>query len=163
MDATSIGVKAQNAGNIVASRPVATIVREALLVELRKNSHLVVSDEPDMVLAAAVEEFRLDEVVSYASTRYVGRVVIAVTIVGRRSGDILLAKRYVGIKRREVEKSSDDARRETMDAALARTMHDLATDPELAKALVDVRTAELLDMCAWHGWMPGLEASPRIA
>jgi hypothetical protein len=28
-----------------------------------------------------------------------------------------------------------------MDAALARTMRDLATDPELAKALATVRTA----------------------
>ena len=30
---------------------------------------------------------------------------------------------------------ADEARRETMDAALARAMHDLATDPELAKVL----------------------------
>jgi hypothetical protein len=28
-----------------------------------------------------------------------------------------------------------------MDGALARTMHDLATDPELAKVLASVRTA----------------------
>ena len=31
-----------------------------------------------------------------------------------------------------------------LDAALARTMHDLATDPELAKALASVRTAATL-------------------
>ena len=41
----------------------------------------------------------------------------------------------------EIDKASEDARRETMDAALARTMHDLATDPELAKALASVQSA----------------------
>ena len=108
--------------------------------QLRKNGHAVLSDGRDLVLAAAVEEFRLDEVRGYASTHYVGRVVIALNLVDGRSGAMLLTRRYVGIKRREVEKASDDARRETMDTALARTMHDLAMDPELAKA--GVRPAE---------------------
>ena len=138
---TTIGVKPKNTGAIVTSRPVTDLVREALVLELSKNGHLVVSNERDVILAAMVEDFRLDEVAGYASTRYVGRVVISLNIVDGRSGDILLTRRYLGIKRREIDKPSDDARRETMDAALARTMHDLATDPELAKALASVRTA----------------------
>lgn len=141
MDTTRIGVKPKNTGDIVTSRPVADLVREALVLELSKNGHSVVSNGRDVVMAAAVEDFRLDEVEGYASTRFVGRVVIALNMVDERSGEILLARRYVGIKRREVDTPSDDARRETMDAALARTMHDLATDPELAKVLASVRTA----------------------
>ena len=141
MDTTRIGVKPKNAGDIVTSRPVADLVREALVLELTKNGHSVVSDGRDVVLAATVEDFRLDEVAGYASTRYVGRVVIALNIVDGRSGDILMTKRYVGIKRREIDKASDDAMRETMDGSISRTMHDLATDPELAKALASVRTA----------------------
>jgi hypothetical protein len=100
-----------------------------------------VASARDVVLAATVEDFRLDEVSGYASTRYVGRVVIALNIVDGQSGEILLASRYVGITRRQIDKASEDAMRETMDAALARTMHDLATDPELARALAGVRTA----------------------
>jgi len=138
---TRVGVKPKNTGAIVTSRPVADLVREALVLELSKNGHLVVSNERDVVLAAMVEDFRLDEVAGYASTRYVGRVVISLNILDGRSGDILLTRRYLGIKRRDIDKPSDDARRETMDAALARTMHDLATDLELAKALASVRTA----------------------
>ena len=57
------------------------------------------------------------------------------------SGEILLTRRYVGIKRRQIDKDSEDARPETMNAALARTMHDLATDPELAKALTRAQAA----------------------
>ena len=141
MDTTRIGVKLKNAGDIVTSRPVTDLVREALVLELTKNGHSVVSNGRDVVLAATVEDFRLDEVSGYASTRYVGRVVIALNIVDGQSGEILLASRYVGITRRQIDKASEDAMRETMDAALARTMHDLATDPELARALAGVRTA----------------------
>ena len=141
MDTTRIGVKPKNAGDIVTSRPVADLVREALVLELTKNGHSVVSNGRDVVLSATVEDFRLDEVAGYASTRYIGRVVIALNMVDERSGDILLTKRYVGIKRRDIDKASDDAMRETMDAALARTMHDLATDPELAKVLAGVQTS----------------------
>ena len=141
MDTTRIGVKLKNAGDIVTSRPVADLVREALVLELSKNGHSVVSNGREVVLAATVEDFRIDEVAGYASTRYVGRVVIALNVVDARSGEILLTRRYVGIKRRDIDKVSEDARRETMDAALARTMHDLATDPELARALASVRTA----------------------
>ena len=104
---------------------MADLVRDALVLELGKNGHPVVPSERDVVLAATVEDFRLDEVAAYASTRYVGRVVIALDVVDGRSGEILLTRRYVGIKRRDIDKVSDDARRETMDAALARTMHVL--------------------------------------
>ena len=141
MDTTRIGVKLKNAGDIVTRRPVADLVREALVLELSKNGHSVVSNGRDVILAATVEDFRLDEVSGYASTRYVGRVVIALNIVDGRSGENLLTRQYVGITRRQVDKASEDAMRETMDAALARTMHDLATDPELVRALASVRTA----------------------
>ena len=133
MNTTRIGVKPRDEGDIVTSRPVADLVREALVLELTKNGHMVAPTERDVVLEAAVEDFWLDEVTGYASTRYVGRVVIALNIIDERSHDILLTRRYVGIKRRDFDKASEDARRETMDAALARTMHDLATDPEARK------------------------------
>jgi hypothetical protein len=141
MDTRRIGIKPKNGGDIVTRRPVVDIVREALVVELGKNGHSVLSEGRDVVLAAAVEEFRLDEVESYGSTHCVGRVVLALSIVDGRTGETLLTKRYVGIKRRDVDKASEDSWRETMDVALARVMHDLATDPELARALASVRSA----------------------
>ena len=48
-----------------------------------------------------------------------------------RTGETLLTRRYIGMKRQQVDKPSDAARRETMEAALARTMHDLAMDAAL--------------------------------
>ncbi len=106
MDTARIGSKPKDGGAIVTSRPVTEIVGEALALEIRKNGHAVVSDKKDVILAGAVEEFRLDVVAGYSSTQYVGRVG-----------------------------------RDVMDIALARSMHDLATDPELAAALTRLLTA----------------------
>ena len=141
MDTARIGSKPKDGGDIVTSRPVTEIVGEAIALEIRKNGHAVVSDKTDVVLAAAVEEFRLDVVAGYSSTQYVGRVVLAVTLGDKRGGDPLLSRRYVGISRRQIDKASDNDWRDVMDVALSRAMHDLATDPELAAVLTRLLTA----------------------
>jgi len=141
LDTTRIGTRPKDGGDIVTKRPVAEIVGDALALEIRRNGHAVVSDKKDVVLAGAVEEFRLDVVAGYSSTQYVGRVVIAVTLSDGRSGDQLLTRRYVGISRRQVDKASEIGWRDLMDVALARSMHDLATDPELAAVLTRLYTA----------------------
>jgi len=141
LDTTRIGTRPKDGGDIVTKRPVAEIVGDALALEIRRNGHAVVSDKKDVGLAGAVEEFRLDVVAGYSSTQYVGRVVIAVTLSDGRSGDQLLTRRYVGISRRQVDKDSEIGWRDMMDVALARSMHDLATDPELAAVLTRLYTA----------------------
>ena len=140
METAHVGTKPKGGGDIVTSRPVADIVQEALVIEVSKNRHAVVSDRPDVVLTAFVEAFWLDVVDGYSSLHYVGKVVIALTVAVGRTGDTLVTRRYVGIKRREVDKPDESQWREIMDTALARIMHDLATDPDLAAALARVTT-----------------------
>ena len=127
-----IGVELPKGKPIVTARPVVDIVREALVVELTKNGHEVVAGAGDVVVAADVEEFWLDAVGRAASTQYVGRVAIAVVITDGQTGAPLMTRRYVGLRRRTGEADSKDTWREIMDTALARTIHDVATDPDLA-------------------------------
>ena len=129
---SQIGSKPKDGKPIVTARPVPDIIRDALVVELRKNGHEVVAGPGDAVVAVDVEEFWLDAVGRSATTQYVGRVAIALVIADGRTGDRLLRRRYVGITRRTGDADSKDTRRETMDTALARTIHDVATDPDLA-------------------------------
>jgi hypothetical protein len=144
---TRIGVDPDTRKDIVTSRPVADIVRDALAVELTKNGHSVVSgDKPDLVVSADVVDFRLDHIVGYSSTQYVGKVAIALAVSDSRIGQRLLSRRYVGIKRRLADADAkrderEGVQREVMDAALARTLHDAATDPELVRALVRLSAA----------------------
>jgi uncharacterized lipoprotein YajG len=126
-----IGVELPKGKPIVTARPVPDIVRDALVVELTKNGHEVVQGTGDVVVAAGVEEFWLDAVGRAASTHYVGRVAIAVVLTDGRTGEPLLTRRYVGLRRRTGEADSKDTWREIMDTALARTIHDVATDPDL--------------------------------
>jgi hypothetical protein len=138
-DTKRIGIREGN--DVVTRRPVRDIVGEALVLELRKNGHTVTADRRDVVLAGAVEEFRLDAIDGYSSIQYVGRVVLGVTLADPRSGETLLIRRYVGISRRVVDKDADNGWRDVMDVALARTMHDFATDPELASVMARRLTA----------------------
>lgn len=122
--------------DLVTSRPVVDVVRDALLVELEANGLTPSSDEPAaLLLAAAVEDFWLDVVGGYSALQYLGRVAIAVTVSDGRTGTTLISRRYMGIKRARVDEASDDAARAVLDQALARTIHDLATDPALIAAL----------------------------
>ena len=134
-DQSRLGPSPEDGKPIVTSRPVTDIVREALVVELRKNGHEVVADAGDVVVAADVEEFSLGAIERSADTRYLGRVAIAVVLVDGRTGDRLLTRRYVGITRRTADAESKEAWREVMDTARVRAIHDFATDPELASTV----------------------------
>ena len=131
-DTDRIGATPDDRKAIVTARPVAEIVREALVLEVAKNGHQVVPGPGDVVLAADVEEFWLDTVGRSDKTQYVGRVAIAVAVADGQTGDRLWSRRYVGIRRQTAEADSKKAWREVMDTALARAIRDVATDPDLA-------------------------------
>jgi hypothetical protein len=137
-DALRIGSAPKGGKDIVTSRPVPEIVHDALVTEIGKNGHAVVTVDTDAVLAAEVDEFWLDIIPGYPDTHYVGKVVIALAVVNGRTGERLLARRYIGIRRQLGGPDSPDAPREVMDTALARTIRDLATDQELVVALARV-------------------------
>jgi hypothetical protein len=134
-DKDRIGASPKDGKAIVTERPVADIVRDALVLEVAKNGHQVVAAAADVVVAADVEEFWLDAVGRSPSTQYVGRVAIAVIITDGQTGDRLWNRRYVGIRRRTAEADSKTAWREVMEVALARTIRDVATDPDLALSI----------------------------
>lgn len=131
-DKNRIGASPEDGKSIVTARPVADIVRDALVREVEKNGHQVVAGPGDVIVAADVEEFWLDAVGRSASTQYVGRIAIAVAIADGQTGDRLLSRRYVGIRRHTGKADSQQTWREVMDMALARTIRDVATDPDLA-------------------------------
>jgi hypothetical protein len=126
LERARIGAEPKSQDAIVARRPVE---------EIAKNGHSVVTDTADIVLAVDVEEFWIDAASRQGTTQYVGRVALALRVVDAHTGDRRLTRRYVGIKRRLAETDAVDVWREIMDAALARTLRDIATDPELVAAL----------------------------
>jgi uncharacterized lipoprotein YajG len=142
VDPTRIGTSPATGKPIVTVRPVTEVVREALAVELGKNGHAVVAEAPNVVVSPTIEEFWLDVVVGRSTTQYVGKVAIALAVTDGNTGDTLLERRYVGTRRLAAEASAASERdeREVMDTALARAMHELATDAELAGALAGRRT-----------------------
>jgi uncharacterized lipoprotein YajG len=141
LDPKRIGIGPKNA-DIVTSRPVADIMREALGVELSENGHAGGSEGGDVIVATEVEEFWLDVVSGHSKVQYTGRVAIALAVTDGRTGHSLFARRYTGIRRREADEVSGDAARDVMNDALARTMRDLATDPDFVAALAGPRASD---------------------
>jgi uncharacterized lipoprotein YajG len=134
LDTSRIGSLSNDGRGIVTRRPVSDIVRDALAVEVSRNGHAVLPDAQDVVLAAEVEEFWLDVVVGRSHAQYVGKVVLALAVVDGRNGETLFTRHYAGTKRREADADAKNVAREVMDAALARTLHDFATDPKAVAA-----------------------------
>jgi uncharacterized lipoprotein YajG len=120
---------------LVTRRPVADIVRDALVGEMTKAGYSVVSERWEVTVLVEVEEFWIDVVSGYKTTLYVGRIVLALAVVDGPSGEKVLARRYVGISRREANEGPKKAGRDALDVALARTMHDVAMDPTVRAAL----------------------------
>jgi hypothetical protein len=135
VDGSRIGSWPKDDGAIVTPRPVAAIIRDAIVTELTRNGHRVVSETPDLSLAAAVEAFSLETTRIYPGRQYLGRVVLVVTVTDARDGSALLTRRFIGIRRRLVDETSEQAALDVMNAALARAMRDLATDPDLVAVL----------------------------
>ena len=135
MDQTRIGAEPKSGDAITTTRAVAETVREALVVELTKNGHDVVSGDGEVRLVASVEDFWLDTAGRDGSTHYVGRVALAVAVRDERTGATLLTRRYAGLKRRVEKPDARDAWREVMDTALARMLRDIATDAEFVAAV----------------------------
>ena len=134
-DPMHIGIQADEKKKpVVTSRPVTDIVHDALVAELQRNGHAVTPDHPELVIAADVEEFSFDVVVGRSTAQYVGKAALALAVTDRQSGKTVFARRYIGLKRQTADLEAKHAVRDVMDAALARAMHDLATDGELAQA-----------------------------
>jgi len=134
-DTSRIGSRPDDGKPIVSARPVTDVVRDALVLELGRNGHEVVRGRGDAIVAADIEDFSLDAVPAGATTRFVGRVALALILADGQTGERMLVRRYVGIRRRTAEADARDAWREVMDTALTRAIHDLATDPDLVAAL----------------------------
>src|SRR4029453_7402806 len=128
-----MGATADN-GASSRGRPVRDIVRDALTVEVSRNGHAVLPDAQDVVLVAEAGEFWLHVVVGRSHAQYVGKVVLALAVVDGRNGETLFTRHYAGTKRREADADAKNVAREVMDAALARTLHDFATDPKAVAA-----------------------------
>jgi uncharacterized lipoprotein YajG len=135
LDDTRVGSASKNGEAMVSRRPVADIVRDALAVELTRAGYSMVAERGDVVLAPEVEEFWIDVVSGYKTTLYVGRVVIALAVIDGASGERVLARRYVAISRREGDEDPKRVARDALEVALARALHDLATDPTIPAAL----------------------------
>ena len=134
-DQARIGAEPKSGDAITTTRAVAEAVREALVVELTRNGHVVVAGDADIRIVADVEDFWLEAIGRDGTTQYVGRVALALAVRDDRTAATLFTRRYAGIRRHSGASDARETWREVMDTALARTLRDIATDAEFVAAV----------------------------
>jgi uncharacterized lipoprotein YajG len=137
-DTARIGYKRngfnQQTADILSGRPVSEVIRDALIVELKKNGHLFEPSERDLRLAVDVTDFWFDLRVGMWTIEYLGTAGIALTVNDGRNGATLLSQRYQSSHREERAAGYEGTWEAVMNAALERMMRDVATDPRLVEA-----------------------------
>ena len=136
-DVARIGYKkngfGQKTADILPSRPVAEIVRDAIAAELAKNGHRAAA-APALALSGDVTEFWFDLSVGAFTIEYTGRVGATVNIRDPSGGPVL-TKRYQGVQVEKRMAGYEGAWTEVMNTALSKMVREISTDPELADAL----------------------------
>ncbi|SRR6266849_3835480 len=137
-DTARIGYKRngfnQKTADILCSRPVPDVVRDALAIELKKNGHLLEPGERDLGFTVDVNEFWFDLQVGMWTIEYLGTTAITLTVNDGRTGATLLSQRYQSNHREERAAGYEGTWEAVMNAALERLMRDVATDPKLVEA-----------------------------
>jgi len=123
----------QKMADIVTSRPVPDVVRDALATELKTNGHLIAAGDRDLAFAVDVNEFWFDLQVGMWTIEHLGTTGVTLTVNDVRTGAVLLNQRYQGNHRAERAAGYEGTWEEVMNAALERMMRDIATDPKLVE------------------------------
>lgn len=137
-ETTTIGYQrnalGHNVGDIVTSKPVPDIVREALIAEFKKNGHEITTGERDFVLSGDVTTFWFEWQYTFLADQFSGASAITLNVVDGRTGTTLLTRSYQG----HTEKSMlgrDPTWERAMNEALQRMVRDVSTDLQLIRVL----------------------------
>jgi uncharacterized lipoprotein YajG len=123
------------AADILTVRPVATIVRDAIVTEFTASGHRA-GDDADLIVSGAITTFWFDWASHSTSLELTGTVAADLTISDAASGRPLVRRAYRG---RYSETSlvgvAEPTWQRVMNIALQRMVRDVAADPGLLTAL----------------------------
>ena len=125
----------QKTADIVTSKPVPDIVKEALTAELKKNGHDVTTTERDLVLSGDITTFWFELQVNFATVEFFGTSAITLNVVDGRTGTTLLTRNYQGHYTEKSMGGLDATWERVMNEALQRMVREVSTDLQLIRVL----------------------------
>lgn len=125
----------QKTADIVTTKPVPDIVKEALTAELKKNGHDVTTAERDLVLSGDITTFWFELQVNFATIEFFGTSAITLNVVDGRTGTTLLTRNYQGHYTEKSMGGLDATWERVMNEALQRMVREVSTDLQLIRVL----------------------------
>lgn len=125
----------QKTADIVTTKPVPDIVKEALTAEFKKNGHDVATAERDLVLSGDITTFWFELQVNFATIEFFGTSAITLNVVDGRTGTTLLTRNYQGHYTEKSMGGLDATWERVMNEALQRMVREASTDLQLIRVL----------------------------
>jgi uncharacterized lipoprotein YajG len=131
----------QKTADIVTTKPVPEIVREALATEFRKNGHDVTSAERDLVVSGEITTFWFEFQINFWTVEFFGTSAVTLNLVDGRTGATLLTRNYQGHYTEKSGGGLDATWERVMNEALQRMVREVSSDLQLIRVLQAEREA----------------------
>lgn len=124
-----------NMGDIITTRPVAELVREAIAITLEKNGHIVTNEKKNLKISGTIETFWFESQVNAFTLEFMGTIAVDLTLEDSQTNNSLFSRRYSGYHNAEFYMGHHKEMTQVMNSALENLTTQIATDTQLIEAL----------------------------
>jgi hypothetical protein len=121
--------------DIVTTKPVPEIVKDALTAEFRKNGHEVTTANRDLVISGDITTFWFEFQVNFFTVEFFGTSAVKLNVVDGKTGKTLLTRDYQGHYTEKSGGGLDGTWERVMNEALQRMVREISTDLQLIRVL----------------------------
>jgi len=125
-----------NTANVLTTRPVPEVVRDAVVAALSKNGHTIVTgDQKSISLSGSIERFWFESQVNFWTIEFMGTIDVELVIQDGRTGQQLFSKRYTGHHNAKMPGGYHKEMADVMNRTLENLVNQISGDPKLIETL----------------------------
>ena len=125
----------QKTADILTTKPVPDIIRDALATEFKRNGHDIGASDRDVVLSGEISTFWFEAQINFATVEFFGTSAIVLNVVDGKTGTTLLTRSYQGHYTEKSMGGLEATWERVMNEALQRMVREVSTDNRLVQAL----------------------------
>lgn len=125
----------RNCADIATTSPVSDIIRDGIVVMLKKNGHMVTDDKVDIIVSGVVERFWFESQMNLLTIEFMGTADLNLEFKDALTGKILLSKRYSGYHNEELLSGYHKEMQSAMNNTLKNLIDDISMDPQLVDVM----------------------------
>lgn len=125
--------------DIVTTTPIPDMIRNAIVVMLEKNGHIVTDQEADIIVSGVIERFWFESQMNFWTIEFMGTADIELEFRSNLIQGSLLKKRYSGHHNEELFSGYHKEMQMVMNKTLQDLIDHISMDSELVEILQSFR------------------------